>query len=311
MKTILVDCFGSDYAPLEILKGASLAKNVLDCKISLVGNMKIIKKVSLENNIDIDGLEIFDCETEITNDDSPLEITRSKKNSSMSVGLQILGNNGADAFVSAGNSGALLVGTSLILKKYITTRRVAIGIFIPAKNKNFLLLDCGANAQCTPEMLLQFAIMSSNYVKNLSKIENPKIGLLNIGTEPFKGDPLRKETFQLLNSSDLNFGGNIEPSSIFDSDFDVVISDGFTGNIFIKTFEGMVKFLISAIEGMFKNQDFNSNESYIDFKKRITSSERGGAPILGVSKTVIKAHGRSDAHAIKNAIEFALNSIGS
>ena len=309
MKTILVDCFGSDHAPLEIIKGAILAQNKLDCKIRLVGNMNIIKEVSLNNNLNIDNLEILDCETEITNNDNPLEITKSKKNSSMSIGLKSLGNNDADAFVTAGNSGALLVGTSLILKQYITTRRIAVATFVPKKHKEFLFIDCGVNAQCTPEILLQFALMSSDYIKKVLKIDNPKVALLNIGIEPFKGDPLRKDTFKLLSSSNLNFIGNIEPSNVFSEDVNIVISDGFTGNIFIKTFEGMVDFITSKVEDIFKDMNLGSNQLYSNFKKSITSSERGGAAILGVSKTIIKAHGRSDSHTIKNAIEFALNSI--
>ena len=306
LKSILVDSFGNDYAPLENIKGAVLAKKILNCEISLVGISSLIKKVSEENEIDITGIKIFDCESQILNSDNPMEITKSKKDSSMSVGLFALSQGKVDAFVSAGNSGALLVGSSLILKRAPGVRRIAFAPFVPKKNGSFLFLDGGANAQCTSEILAQFAVMGSDYIKNAMDIKNPKVGLLNIGVESSKGDEIRKETFKLIESSNLNFGGNIEPSCVFDSDFDVVVSDGFTGNIFIKTFEGLQDFILSKVEGIF---DTNSNRSYLDFKKSTLPSEHGGTPLLGSSKLVIKAHGNSKADAIKNAIKLAYNSL--
>ena len=308
MKKILVDAFGSDYAPLEIIKGVLLARKCLECCISLVGNKNKIEDVSKKNDLIIEDVPIFDCDSEISNKDNPMEITKSKKDSSMAVGLSLLAKNKADALVSSGNSGALLVGASLILKRDKGVRRIAFAPFVPKKIGKFLFLDGGANLQCTPEILVQFAIMGSDYVKKAVNLENPKVGILNIGSESSTGGDSRKEAFKLLELCDLNFGGNIEPSNVFDSDFDVVISDGFAGNIFLKTFEGMQNFILSNIENIFGNYII-SNSEYIDFKNTLSPEAYGGTPLLGASKLVIKAHGNSKAEAIKNAIKLAYSSL--
>lgn len=308
MKKILVDAFGSDYAPLEIIKGVVLAKKCLDCYIGLVGNKNKIEEVSEKNKLNIEGISTFDCNSEISNKDNPMEITKSKKDSSMAAGLSLLAQNKADALVSAGNSGALLVGASLILKRAEGVRRIAFAPFVPKKVGRFLFLDGGANIQCSPEILMQFAIMGSNYVKKVMNIENPKVGILNIGSEPSKGDDSRKEAFKLIESCGLNFGGNIEPSNVFGSDFDVVVSDGFAGNIFLKTFEGMQDFILSNVESFFGN-DIILNGRYTSFKNALSPEAHGGTPLLGASKLVIKAHGNSKAEAIKNAIKLAYNSL--
>lgn len=308
MKRILVDAFGSDYAPLEIIKGVLLAKECLECHIGLVGNRNKIEEVSEKNFLNIGDTPIFDCDSEISNKDNPMEITKSKRDSSMATGLTLLAQNKADALVSAGSSGALLVGTSLILKRDKGIRRIAFAPFVPKKVGKFLFLDGGANIQCSPEILMQFAIMGSNYVKKAMNIGNPKVGILNIGSEPSKGDETRKEAFKLIESCDLNFGGNIEPSNIFDSDFDVVVSDGFAGNIFLKTFEGMQDFILSNVESFFDN-DMILNSEYASFKNILSPEAHGGTPLLGASKLVIKAHGNSKAEAIKNAIKLAYNSL--
>ena len=311
-KRVIVDAFGGDHSPLEIIKGVKIALENSKFDVILCGNSREIEKVASENFIDISGIEIINCDSVLSNDDDPLEITRSKKNSSMALGLYALADNRGDAFVSAGNSGALLVGTSLIVKRSKGVKRIAFTPFVPKHKGKFLLLDGGANTQCTPEMLLQFAFMGSNYIKNISKIKSPKISLLNIGMEKEKGDELRKETFKLLKNSNLNFIGNIEANQVLKSESDVVVTDGFSGNIFIKTFEGVAENLVDRFKSIFDNLLSKSKifESQFDVVKKLVSySRQGGALLLGASKPVIKAHGTSKAEAIKNAISLAARSI--
>ena len=281
---ILIDAFGGDYAPLEIIKGVSECIRKCHCDISLVGNRNKINQVANENNLIIDDLKIIDCETEITGSDDPMEIIKSKKESSMAVGLSYLSQEKADLFISAGNSGALLVGTNMIVKRAPGIRRIAFAPIIPKLQGNFLLLDAGANAQCTPEILYQFAIMGSDYYKSLKKIDNPKVALLNIGSEEHKGDSLRKETYQLLKSSnELNFIGNMEPSEILTGDCDVVVADGFSGNIFVKSIEGTIKVfanLLKSISGSYEH-------TYLNKKK---FAQESFSVLLGASAHVIKLH---------------------
>jgi len=282
---ILIDAFGGDYAPLEIVKGVSECIRKCHCDISLVGNRNKINQVARDNNLIVDDLKIIDCENEITGSDDPMEIIKSKKESSMAVGLSYLSQGKADLFISAGNSGALLVGTNMIVKRAPGIRRIAFAPIIPKLQGHFLLLDAGANAQCTPEILYQFAIMGSDYYKKLKKIDNPKVALLNIGSEEHKGDSLRKETYQLLKSSnELNFIGNMEPPEILTGDCDVVVADGFSGNIFVKSIEGTIKvfanLLKSSISGPFEH-------TYLNRKK---FAQESFSVLLGASAHVIKLH---------------------
>ena len=282
---ILIDAFGGDYAPLEIIKGVSECIRKCHCDISLVGNRNKINQVANENNLIIDDLKIIDCETEITGSDDPMEIIKSKKESSMAVGLSYLSQGKADLFISAGNSGALLVGTNMIVKRAPGIRRIAFAPIIPKLQGNFLLLDAGANAQCTPEILYQFAIMGSDYYKSLKKIDNPKVALLNIGSEEHKGDPLRKETYQLLKSSnELNFIGNMEPPEILTGDCDVVVADGFSGNIFVKSIEGTIKVFANLLKSSISGP---SEHTYLNRKK---FAQESFSVLLGASAHVIKLH---------------------
>lgn len=298
MTKILIDSFGGDNAPVDILKGVLESKEKCDINISVVGNKDKIEKISQENKFDIKNLEIVDCKTEISGNDDPMEILKSKSDSSMAVGLSMLSQGKFDVFVSAGNSGALLVGTNMIVKRAPDVRRIAFAPIVPKLHGNFLLLDAGANAQCSAEILHQFAFMGVNYFKTISNIENPKVGLLNIGSEENKGDNLRKETYQLLKSSNLNFIGNIEPTEILTGDCNVVVSDGFSGNIFVKSIEGTIKTLIYLFKKDGKNLDFlkNNEHTYLNQKK---FAQESYSVLLGANRPVIKLHSSINSSSLR------------
>ena len=294
MTKILIDAFGGDNAPIDILKGVLDAKKRCNIDISIVGNKDKITKLADDNKLNIENLEIINCKTEISGNDDPMEILKSKSESSMAVGLSVLSQGNFDVFVSAGNSGALLVGTNMIVKRAPNIRRIAFAPIVPKLNGNFLLLDAGANAQCSAEILHQFAFMGADYFKTISNIENPKVGLLNIGSEDNKGDNLRKETYQLLKSSDLNFIGNIEPTEILTGDCNVVVSDGFSGNIFIKSIESTIKALVYLFKKDSKNLEFlkNNEHTYLNKKK---FAQESYSILLGANRPVIKLHASIDS----------------
>ncbi len=308
---IAVDAFGGDNAPLEIIKGAVQAKEEYGVDIILTGNENIIKSVAAENNINIEGVEIVHTEEIFDMHDQPTDIVRSKKNTSLGVALQIVAEDKADAFVSAGSTGAVVAGATFIVKRIKGVKRPALGTVLPTRNKRFILMDCGANAECRPEMLQQFGIMASLYMQNIEGVENPEVGLLNIGTEDTKGTPLQLEAYKLLRESPINFVGNIESREMPAGVCDCVIADGFTGNIALKLYEGVAMNLMKLIKGVFTT-NLRTKISYLlaqkemkGLKKFTDYSEVGGAPLLGVKKPVIKAHGGSNAKAIKNAIRQA------
>ncbi|MDR1364202.1 MAG: phosphate acyltransferase PlsX [Oscillospiraceae bacterium] len=308
---ILVDAFGGDYAPDEIIKGTRLAIDELNVSAKLFGDETKIRDSAKKMKISLEDIEIEDARDLISNKDSAIEITRSKKNSSMAKGLIALANSEGDVFVSAGSSGALLAGACLIVKRAKGIKRIAFAPAIPKKKGVFLLIDSGANSSCTPEMLGQFGIMGSNYMKNVLKIDNPRVGLLNIGTEENKGDNLRLKAFKILSENNVNFVGNIEAREVPEDAADVVVTDGFTGNIFLKTYEGMVKILMSKFKEIFltnfktKLGAFLIKDELMRIKQNMDYSEYGGAPLLGASKPIFKAHGNSNAKCIKNAIRLA------
>lgn len=308
---IAVDAFGGDNAPLEIIKGAVAAKNEYGVDILLTGNEDIIKSVAVDNNIDISGIEIVHTEEVFDMHDQPTDIVRSKKNTSLGLALQLVAEDKADAFVSAGSTGAVVAGATFIIKRIKGIKRPALGTVLPSRTKKFILMDCGANAECRPEMLQQFGIMASLYMQNVEGVENPEVGLLNIGTEDTKGTPLQLEAYKLLKESPINFIGNVESREMPAGVCDCVIADGFTGNIALKLYEGVAMNLMKMIKGVFTT-NFKTKISYLlaksemkGLKKFADYGEVGGAPLLGVKKPVIKAHGGSDAKAIKNAIRQA------
>ncbi len=307
---IAVDAFGGDNSPLEIIKGAKMAYAEYKIDIILVGDEKIIEKVCKENNIGLEGIKIKHAPDIIGMEDPPTDITRSKKESSMAVGLKMLKEDETDGFISAGNSGALTVGSTLIVKRIKGIKRCAFAPVIPKQKGFFMLIDSGANLECRPEMLEQFGMMGSIYMEKVMGIQRPRVGLVNVGTEEHKGDTLRKETFELFSKSSLNFIGNIESRDIPKDAADVVVCDGFTGNIILKMYEGMASVLMRKFkEVLSKNIKTKLAASLIipelkNMKKDMDYNEYGGAAIMGISKPVFKAHGSSKAKTIKSAIRL-------
>lgn len=305
---IIVDAFGGDNAPLEIIKGCAEAVKEFDVDILLTGKESTIKKVAEENSISLERMEIEDCNEVITMHDSAESVVKTKKNSSMAVGFRLLNEGRGDAFISAGNSGALCVGATLAVKRIKGIKRPAFAPVIPSATGCLMLIDGGANVDCRPEMLRQFAVMGSVYMERVMKIQRPRVGLANVGSEDHKGTELYRETYSILKDSDLNFIGNVEGRDIPAGACDVAVCDGFTGNMILKTYEGVASVLMKEIKNMFAGsakgkvaagllmKDLKSMKSRFDY------NTYGGAPILGASKPVFKAHGDSKARTIKNAI---------
>ncbi len=308
---IIVDGFGGDNAPLEILKGSVLAVKTLGVEITVVGDEEKILTCAKENNIDISSLKLHHADTVMDVCADPTLILKEYSNSSMAVGLKLLKDGEGDAFVSAGSTGALVVGATFIIKRLKGIKRVALATVVPTLKQPVMLLDVGANAECRPEMLMQFGIMGSAYMKLLMNVENPRVALANIGAERTKGREIDIEAYSLLENAPVNFIGNIEARQVPMGDTDVVVSDGFTGNILLKTYEGMGKFMgvsmkdmltdgiASKIGALFLLKKVNA------FKKKMDYKEYGGAPLLGSAKPVIKAHGSCDARAFCSAIKQA------
>ena len=307
---IIIDAFGGDNAPLEIIKGSLDAKKELNIDITLVGNEEVIRKVSEENNLDITGVQIVHADSVISQNEAGTEVVKSKKDSSMAVGLKLLHDGKGDAFVSAGNSGAVCVGATLIVKRIKGIKRPGFAPVIPTLEGNMMLIDCGANVECKPNMLLQFAIMGSIYMEKVMGIKNPRVGLANVGTEPHKGGELQLKTYELLEKSKLNFIGNIEGRDVPVGGCEVCVSDGFTGNLILKTYEGVAGALMSKIKGVFnKNLKTKLAAAMVysdlkEMKKSIDYNEYGGAPIIGCAKPVFKAHGSANAKTFKSAIRL-------
>ena len=310
---VAVDAFGGDNAPLEIIKGAYEAYKELNVQITLTGDKSVIEKIIKDNNFAFDNsLIIVDTKDVITMHDEPTSILKAHSDSSMGLAFKELAEDRADAFVSAGSTGAIVVGGTLIVKRIKGVKRPALGSMLPSPDGSYMLMDMGANADCRPEMLLQFAVMADAYLKRVENIKNPKIGLLNIGVEETKGDQLHIEAYNLLKDAPINFVGNIESREMPKGVCDAVITDGFTGNIALKLIEGTSMTLLKLIKNIFYKNLKNKLSALVlkkdiySLKRMMDSSEVGGAPLLGVRKTVIKAHGSSDAKAIKNAIRQAV-----
>ena len=309
---IIADVMGSDKGARELVKGACDALREYDgIELTLVGDSAEIKAALAENKVSEDKVEIVHTDVVIEMCDNPLCVNRAKADSSMSIGLKMLKEGKGDAFVSAGNTGALFTGATLIVRKIKGVNRPAISTVLPM-TPPVLLLDSGANIVVTPDQLLQFAVMGGEYMKKLYGVENPRVGLLNNGSEETKGTELELETHKLFKeSSEINFVGNIEGNRLPQNACDVLVTDGFTGNILLKTMEGMGKLMKSTLTSLFK-KNVGTMIAYLfvrknldSVKKNFDSSEHGGAPILGVTAPVIKAHGSSNAKAYKNAIRQA------
>ncbi len=312
---IIVDAMGGDYAPQEAVKGALKAVAEQDVEVILVGRGEVILNCLAEQGMKNlpKGIEIAYASEVIEMEDDPATAIRAKKDSSMTVALNLLKEGKGDALVSAGSTGALLSGATLLVKRIRGVRRAALAPILPTPNGGCLLIDCGANAECTPEYLVQFAFMGSCYVANLLNKPEPRVGLLNIGSEPGKGTELQKETYRLLMEQKemINFIGNIEARDVFSGTADVVVCDGFSGNILLKAIEGTASFIVSGIKDIFFKNALTKLAAAIiknpmkEFKKKLDYTEVGGTMFLGVTKPVIKAHGSSNANAFANAIRQA------
>ncbi len=312
---IIIDAMGGDHAPEEIVHGAADAAKAMDIKITLVGDAAKIEPLCEKYGFPKNKLEVVHTETVLTMEDDPLDVVRKKKDCSMGMGLRLLKESG-DAFVSAGNTGALHAGSTLIIRPLKGIHRPAIATVLPFA-KPVLMLDSGANTNVTPEYLEQWARLGSIYMKNIHGVKDPEVGLLNNGTEEHKGTEIMSQTHKLLKEADgVNFIGNVEGSMIPKAPCDVLVTDGFTGNVTLKLIEGMGKFLFGKLKTMY-TANTGSKVAYLlmkdqlrGLKKEFDASEYGGAPLIGLSKPVIKAHGNSNARAIFNAIKQAATFAG-
>lgn len=311
---IIVDAFGGDNAPVEILKGCVIALSEHDdLEIILTGPEEQIKKAAEDNDIDISKLTIENCEEILTMEDHATDVLKKKKNSSMTVGLQMLADGKGDAFLSAGNSGALITGATLIVKRIKGIKRPAFSPILPKYDGMFMMIDGGANAECKAEMLQQFAIMGSVYLDKVMGVKNPRVGLANVGTEDHKGDPLRLETFALLKETPVNFIGNVEGRDIPMDGCDVLVADGFTGNLVLKMYEGVAIALMNKFKAIFTKNVKNKLAAAMvmsDFKQlkhEMDTDIYGGAPILGAAKPVFKVHGNATAKTVKYAVDLTMN----
>ena len=326
MKVIAIDAMGGDNAPDANIKGAVAAVNQVDAEIWLIGKEDVIKnKLKEFYNKTAEEispkLKIYHAPDTIEMEDIPTVAIKRKKESSMVVGFNLLKEGKGDVFISAGNSGALLTGATLLVGRIKGIDRPAIAGILPSYHKRLVLMDCGSNTNCKPINLLQFAQMSNIYIHDALGVEHPAIGLLNIGTEETKGNELIKESYQLLKEKSeelgINFIGNIEGRDAFSGKVDAIIADGFTGNIFLKTVEGMGKFIKKSLNESIKKNVFSiigalpTLPALNRFKKMMDYKEYGGALFLGVKKPVVKAHGSSDAKVfeftIKQAEQFVNN----
>lgn len=307
---IMIDGMGGDHAPEEIVKGAVQAAKEISGTVSIIGREERINECLQALNWNGDNIEVVNATEVISNNESPAMAVRKKKDSSISKGMRMLKEGEVDAFISGGSTGALLSAGLLILGRIHGIKRPAIAAFFPkiGMNDTSLILDCGANAESRPEYLLQYGIMGSIFVEKVKGIENPEVMLLNVGAEEEKGDPLHKESFELLRNADINFKGNCEGRDVPFGCCDVVVTDGFSGNVFLKSSEGVALAVMKRIkqkmtEGLVaKAGALLSYNKLKEIKKEFDYSEEGGAPILGLKGPVLKIHGSSKANAVYNAI---------
>ena len=316
---IIIDAMGGDNAPAAVVKGAVRAKKELGVDIVLVGREEDVKACLADEGCS--DIEIVDAREVVTMEDDPSTATRRKKDSSMTVALNLLKDGKGDAVVSAGSTGALLTGATLIVKRIRGIRRAALAPVLPAGEHGIMLIDCGANVECTPEYLLQFAYMGSFYAKKLMGCDNPRVGLLNVGTEDTKGGELQHQSFELLKKAHeegrINFVGNVEGTGVFAGAADVVVTDGFTGNVLLKATEGCIKFMMTQLKGVFYKNTKNKLAAAVlksdlaQMKRSMDVNEVGGTALIGISKPVIKAHGSSDDKSIFAAIRQAVKVVDS
>lgn len=308
---ILIDAFGGDNAPLEVIRGGAQAVQELGVTVTLVGDEQKIRACAEENSLSLEDMEILHAPAVFDIHEEPTSLLKQHADTSMAVGMQALHDGSGDAFVCAGSTGALLVGATFLVKRIPGIKRAAVAPVLPTETTPFLLIDGGANNDCRPEMLVQFAIMGSAYMQNVMQVEKPRVALLNVGAEETKGRELELESYVQLSQAPVNFIGNIEARELPAGAADVVVTDGFTGNVALKLYEGMGKFMAHQMKGnLFAGFTGKLAAMLILPKIRALTKKMdykavGGAVMLGVQKPVIKAHGSSDGTAFFNAIRQA------
>ena len=309
---IVVDAMGGDHAPEAVVEGAVLAAREYNTKIILTGLTERIQAELDKHDPDHTlPIEIVHAEQIVEMHDIPGKALRSKKKSSMKVGLDLVKQGVGAAFLSAGNTGAVLAYSTVILRPVKGVDRPAIAIQLPTSKGISILLDAGANVDCKTNQLFQFGIMGHVFAEYILEKENPSVGLLSIGEEDGKGNEIVKETFQMLKNSHINFIGNLEGKEVYRGNADVIVCDGFTGNVALKISESLAEMIGSNLKLMFQSNWLSKlgylllKPKLVEFKKKVDHSETGGAPLLGVNGVVIIAHGSSSPKAIKNAINRA------
>jgi glycerol-3-phosphate acyltransferase PlsX len=312
---IIIDAMGGDYAPDEIIKGAMLGRSDFDVEITLAGNEAKVKASAERCGLSLEGIRIADAVQDIDMDDAPSDVIKHKKNSSIFIGTELASRNKNSVFLSAGNTGAAMACSLINMRKIEGILRPAIATVIPLGNKRFILLDVGANADIKPEYLKQFGIMGSIYSKEIFKIASPRVALLNVGSEEKKGNEVSKEGYKLLKEANINFVGNVEGRDIFNDAADVVVCDGFVGNILLKAFEGMAGFFFKEIKEVFYSNMLTKLSALLvknnlkAMKQKFDYEEYGGALLLGIDGITIISHGSSKAKAIRNAIRLGASSL--
>ena len=307
---IIVDGFGGDNAPLAVLQGCEMAVKEYGVEIVVTGDEETLKKTAQENGVSLDHISFHHAPSVITMEDEPTSILKEKADCSMAAAFQLVKEGKGDAFVSAGNTGAILVGATFLLKRIKGVKRAALASVIPTATGCYLLMDCGANVECRPEILTQFGVMGSLYMKKVMKTANPKVGLINIGSEETKGGELQIAALAQMKEVPINFTGNVEARELPKGAVDVAVADGFTGNIVLKLTEGMGSLMSAKLKEIFGGAVGKLAGALVlkkikALKKSMDYTEYGGAPLLGITQPVIKAHGSSNPKAFKNAIRQA------
>ncbi len=315
---IIIDAMGGDNAPEQIVIGALQSAKEFGIQLVLVGRGEEILDCMRKNGWDTlpDGVEIANADDVVEMHDDPAKVVQQHRNSSMVLGLKMLADGQGDAFISAGNTGALLTAATLLVKRIRGIRRAALAPVIPLGNGS-ILVDAGANVSCTAEFLLQFGCMGALYAQHALKKKNPRVGLLNNGTEECKGDDLRKEAYVLLKEAGekglINFIGNVEARDAVGGEVDVIVADGYSGNIFLKAVEGTAKYMSNQLNGIFRRNLISKigalccMKGIKNLKSNMDYRNIGGSMIIGISKPVIKAHGSSDAVGMRGSIRQAIN----
>jgi len=308
---IILDAMGSDDYPFPEILGALEAKQFISEEIILVGDKKLIMQKMKELSVDKDSFSIVNAPEIIEMWEKPVESAKKKPNNSMAVGIQLVKEGNGTSFITAGNTGGAMFNGLRVLGRMKGVQRPALSAIFPTRKGKCIVLDIGANADCRPDFLQQFAIMGSIYSEIINHVENPRVGLISNGEESGKGNQLVKDTYKLLEKSSVNFIGNVEPKELFAGEADVVVTDGFTGNVFVKGSEAIAKFIIDVLKAslmssyrtkigaLLAKPAFNSIKSLID------PSEIGAAPLLGLDGLVLVGHGRSDSRAITSSLLLA------